>query len=145
MEIAEHQQHIAKNLGVGIYFYENSFYELYTKRDTWHVNVLWGKDNQEVFVLTDALAKEGIKLDQRHFDAIERVDAPVQTVAAELPKVEQEAEIPCDKLSAVEVIVESLIAAREVADEEINMGFVTDSISGDMFKVSVQYIGNQGK
>lgn len=38
----------------------------------------------------------------------------------------------------------SLLAAREVADEESIIGFLTDSVTNDMFKVTIQFIGNQG-
>lgn len=74
MEIAHWQQNVADGLGEGFYYYEQNFYELYKRGSTWHVNVLWGNDEQTVFVLTDGLAEHGIKLDQRHFDAIELVE-----------------------------------------------------------------------
>jgi hypothetical protein len=37
----------------------------------------------------------------------------------------------------------SLIAAREVADEESVVGFISDSGTNDMYKVTIQYIGNR--
>lgn len=36
-----------------------------------------------------------------------------------------------------------LLAAREVSDEEMTMGFITDAVTNDLFKVTIQYIGNQ--
>lgn len=44
----------------------------------------------------------------------------------------------------VTMLAGSLIAAREVADEESVTGFFTDDETNDMYKVVIQYIGNRG-
>jgi len=43
----------------------------------------------------------------------------------------------------VTMLAGSLIAAREVADEESVIGFFTDDETNDMYKVVIQYIGNR--
>jgi hypothetical protein len=56
---------------------------------------------------------------------------------------QQETEIKREKGIACEALLDQLVAARELADEEFIMGFVEDEDTNDVFKVTIQYIGNR--
>ena len=169
MKICREDQALAAQIGESIWVWDGVWYQIYQdKYNEWSVNCSWGwiSEYTELHILSE-LVEKGIKIEQRHLDAIKRVDAPAEqvTVGVDWAKVEEHAppgkktwypgccEVDPDneyaieerKLSPVEDIVWSLMAAREISDEEHNMGFVTDSESGDMYKVTVQYIGNRSK
>lgn len=78
MKIWEKDQELAQKTGGGIWLWEGTWYELYIDNDDeWSANVSWGpnSDDNTLYILS-MLLKEGTRIDQRHLDAIQRVDAP---------------------------------------------------------------------
>lgn len=140
MRVDAVDQKLAEEMGEGIWFLNGTFYELYQDDDKdWHVNVSWGAyaAAEDYFSVLPDLQAEAIKLDQRHFDAIERVNAPVETVQAESLQVDTGIE------TGAEAIAQNLFVARTVSDEEVAIGFIEDPETHDMYRVVVQYIGNR--
>lgn len=145
MRVDAEDQKLAEKVGKGVWFLDGAFYELYQDEDEiWRVNTTWGNyaRHDTPFYVLENLLKRGIKLDKRHFDAIELVET--------LDAVEEDDEDDEDEdvketvpITAAEEIVQNLFTARTVSDEELAIGFIRNPKTNDVYKVLVQYIGNR--
>ena len=144
MRVDAEDQKLAEEMGAGIWFLDGTFFELYPDEDEiWHVNVTWGNyaGHDTSFYVLESLQKRGIRLDQRHFDAIKLVETLNKTDGDEDDlEDDAEEEVP---VSGAESIAQNLFAARTVSDEEIAIGFIQDPKTNDLYKIVVQYIGNR--
>jgi len=144
------------------------FYHLW--KDTageWHIAPTWTLEcsNNEEFIVLPNIERRAIKMDHRHFEAIKRVDAPAEqapvgscqpyvSVGVDWDKAEEHSPSGkktwypgcCDVCQeddcATEAIIADLIMARTVSDAETAIGYVRDPATGDIFKVTVEYLGN---
>lgn len=162
MKVSKEHFEIAERLGEGI-FMRKPFGILFSlEKDSlngnWYIATLdEGWNEVDTFRILDMWAGDAVKLPD---NGIERCAILLRNQAAQdklgrctphsccpshaMQQLEDMAAETCDcDNNPVMQLFGSLIAAREVADEETVTGFISDSETNDMYKVTIQYIGNR--
>ena len=151
MKIWERDQELAQKTGEGVWLWDGAWYELYIDNDgEWSANASRGSSVEgNTLAILPEILKHGIKMERRHYDAIERVDAPAEQAPlgscrpygyCEVCKEDYVQLVDDD--CATEAIIDNLIMARTVSDAETAVGYVRDAATGDIFKVTIDYLGN---
>lgn len=140
MKICEKHQELAAQIGESIWVKDGNWYQVYLDADgEWSVHASWGSIGYDVEMhMLDKIVRQGTKIEQRHLDAIQRVDAPAEQVTVGVDWVQRIEDNDC----ATEDIIDNLIMARTVSDAETAIGYVRDAKTGDIFKVTIEYLGN---
>jgi hypothetical protein len=151
MKIHPKHEWLANKMGEGYYYIPGSqreFFHLWKDgQNQWRCTSTWTLecDKDEEFVVLDSISRKAIKMNCHHFEAIERADDATEQVTKPLGycEVSKEDYVQLvDDDCAVSVIFENLIMARTVSDAETTVGYVRDANTGDIFKVTIDYLGN---
>lgn len=167
MKVNSDHKAIAERLGEGVFFHtqRNQFLLLEQRASSWELVLLdtgWEKTTQYNLLALDEKYLVKLPPDSRDIESMLELwqakqegqsklgrctphsccpSHATQQLADELASLEAES-CDCDS-NPVMQLFGSLLAAREVADEEMVTGFISDSVTNDMFKVTIQYIGNR--
>lgn len=167
MKLNSDHKAIAERLGAGVFFHiqRNQFLLLEQRATAWELVLLdTGWENTTQYNLLALDEKYLVKLppDSRDIESMLELwqaklegqsklgrctphsccpSHATQQLADELASLAAEP-CGCDS-NPVMQLFGSLLAAREVADEESVVGFISDSGTNDMYKVTIQYIGNR--
>ena len=164
MKVNSSHEKVAERLGQGVFFHtqRNQFLLLEQRATAWEIVLLdTGWENTTQYNLLPMDEKYLVKLpsDERDIESMIELWQAKQEDQSKLGRCTPHSCCPSHAMQQLEDMAAetcdcddnpvmqlfgSLIAAREVADEETVTGFISDSETNDMYKVTIQYIGNNG-
>lgn len=160
MKLNSDHRAVAERLGEGVFFHtqRNQFLLLEQRATAWELVLLdTGWENTAQYNLLALDEKYLVKLppDSRDIESMIELWQAKQEGQSKLGRctphsccpshaMQMELDMTRTKGIACEALLDQLVAARELSDEEFIMGFVKDKDTNDVFKVTIQYIGNQG-
>jgi hypothetical protein len=157
MKVNSDHKAVAERLGEGVFFDpRRNVFSLLVNKHHWEIILLedmWDGVQQynllaldEKYLIKLPKDKEDVvamlELWKAHQEGVVEMGRCTPSACCPSHAAQQQIDLETEKCP-VTMLAGSLIAAREVADEESVTGFFTDAETNDMYKVVIQYIGNR--